>query len=245
MGTVDARVARVLEQAFRITLTDPGDGASELLYLQSLASEMVLEGAEPPLMVSGDLLERALFARLSTPAEDMSQWWKADPEAAPVTWLLRSYHRCREESRRLNARDADFAERATSALRQGLELCVNYSGLLLNPAMADMFPQPGLAYPDLETDTVEEVQNFTFAEEEKDVPEETKQSLIVQRHEFLINQDFVRHTQPEEILAHIESLDAVEKRDTDLVIDIMSGVMVEKKKGGNQAQVHRLMGDFL
>ena len=141
MGTVDERVARVLEQAFRITLTDPGDGASELFYLQSLASEMVLEGAEPP-MVSGDLLERALFARLSTPAEDMSQWWKADPEAAPVTWLLRSYHRCREESRRLNARDADFAERATSALRQGLELCVNYSGLLLNPAMADMFPQP-------------------------------------------------------------------------------------------------------
>ena len=145
MGTVDARVARVLEQAFRITLTDPGDGASELLYLQSLASEMVMEGAEPPLMVSGDLLERALFARLSTPAEDMSQWWKADPEAAPVTWLLRSYHRCREESRRLNARDADFAERATSALRQGLELCVNYSGLLLNPAMADMFPQPQAA----------------------------------------------------------------------------------------------------
>ena len=48
MGTVDERVARVLEQAFRITLTDPGDGASELLYLQSLASEMVLEGAEPP-----------------------------------------------------------------------------------------------------------------------------------------------------------------------------------------------------
>ena len=62
MGTVDERVARVLEQAFRITLTDPGDGASELLYLQSLASEMVMEGAEPPLMVSGDLLERALFA---------------------------------------------------------------------------------------------------------------------------------------------------------------------------------------
>ena len=142
---MDERVAQVLERAFRITLTDPGDGSSESLYLQSLASEMVMEGAEPPLTVSGDLLERALFARLSTPVEEMSRWWMTDPEAAPVTWLLRSYHRCREESRRLNARDVEFAERATSALRQGLELCVNYSGLLLNPAMADMFPQPQAA----------------------------------------------------------------------------------------------------
>ena len=64
---MDERVAQVLERAFRITLTDPGDGSSESLYLQSLASEMVMEGAEPPLTVSGDLLERALFARLSTP----------------------------------------------------------------------------------------------------------------------------------------------------------------------------------
>ena len=54
------------------------------LYLESLAQELVMEGAEPPFAVSPDQLERALFARLSTPTDQLGSW-SSDPEAAPVT----------------------------------------------------------------------------------------------------------------------------------------------------------------
>ena len=51
MSSTESKLAEVIQRVFRVTLTDPGaDGAAggDLLYLESLAIELVTEGAEPP-----------------------------------------------------------------------------------------------------------------------------------------------------------------------------------------------------
>ena len=147
-SSTDAKLAEVIERVFRMTLTAPGDDAASAsargdrpLYLESLAQELVMEGAEPPFAVSPDQLERALFARLSTPTDQLGSW-SSDPEAAPVRWLMRSYARARSETRKTRSRDEAYAEALAAALATCRELCVSYVGLLLNPAMRGTFPQP-------------------------------------------------------------------------------------------------------
>ena len=115
-SSTDAKLAEVIERVFRMTLTAPGDDAASAsargdrpLYLESLAQELVMEGAEPPFAVSPDQLERALFARLSTPTDQLGSW-SSDPEAAPVRWLMRSYARARSETRKTRSRDEAYAE---------------------------------------------------------------------------------------------------------------------------------------
>eukprot|EP00740_Mantoniella_antarctica_P002350 CAMPEP_0181365752 /NCGR_PEP_ID=MMETSP1106-20121128/10275_1 /TAXON_ID=81844 /ORGANISM="Mantoniella antarctica, Strain SL-175" /LENGTH=527 /DNA_ID=CAMNT_0023480929 /DNA_START=56 /DNA_END=1636 /DNA_ORIENTATION=- len=148
MASVQEKLSQTLERVFRITLTD-GAGADEgdaPLYLAGLVQELIMEGSEPPLLVTGDNLERVLFARLSAPADQLPPAFLAsDPEAAPFKWLVRSYDRCYQETRRTASRDKDFAEKVHAALAACFELCVSYCGLLLNPDMAGMFPQPPAA----------------------------------------------------------------------------------------------------
>ena len=145
MSSTESKLAEVIQRVFRVTLTDPGaDGAAggDLLYLESLAIELVSEGAEPPFLVTEPLLERALIARLSLTADAMPERWRSDPEHAPFPWLLASFARCDAESRKTRSRDEAFAAAHADCLRQCFEYCVSYSGLLLNPTMAGMFPQP-------------------------------------------------------------------------------------------------------
>ena len=145
MSSTESKLAEVIQRVFRVTLTDPGaDGAAggDLLYLESLAIELVTEGAEPPFLVTEPLLERALIARLSLTTDALPPRWRSDPETAPFPWLLASFARCDAESRKTRSRDEAFAAAFAACLRQCFEYCVSYSGLLLNPAMAGMFPQP-------------------------------------------------------------------------------------------------------
>ena len=145
MSSTESKLAEVIQRVFRVTLTDPGaDGAAggDLLYLESLAIELVAEGAEPPFLVTEPLLERALIARLSLTTDALPPRWRSDPEAAPFPWLLASFARCDAESRKTRSRDEAFAAAFAACLRQCFEYCVSYSGLLLNPQMAGMFPQP-------------------------------------------------------------------------------------------------------
>ena len=145
MSSTESKLAEVIQRVFRVTLTDPGaDGAAggDLLYLESLAIELVSEGAEPPFLVTEPLLERALIARLSLTADAMPERWRSEPEHAPFPWLLASFARCDAESRKTRSRDEAFAAKNADCLRQCFEYCVSYSGLLLNPTMAGMFPQP-------------------------------------------------------------------------------------------------------
>ena len=135
----------------RITLTDDGGdssagGGGKALYLEALVQEMVMEGGEPPFLVTSDNLERVLFARLSTPLEALpSGFASSDPEAAPFKWLVRSYDRCYQETRKTMSRDKEYAEKLSTVLAACFELCISYCGLLLNPAMEGMFPQPPAA----------------------------------------------------------------------------------------------------
>ena len=145
MSSTESKLAEVIQRVFRVTLTDPGaDGGAggDLLYLESLAIELVSEGAEPPFLVTEPLLERALIARLSLTADAMPERWRSEPEHAPFPWLLASFARCDAESRKTRSRDEAFAAAHADCLRQCFEYCVSYSGLLLNPTMAGMFPQP-------------------------------------------------------------------------------------------------------
>ena len=145
MSSTESKLAEVIQRVFRVTLTDPGaDGAAggDLLYLESLAIELVTEGAEPPFLVTEPLLERALVARLSLTTDALPPRWRSDPEAAPFPWLLASFARCDAESRKTRSRDEAFAAAFATCLRQCFEYCVSYSGLLLNPQMEGMFPQP-------------------------------------------------------------------------------------------------------
>ena len=145
MSSTESKLAEVIQRVFRVTLTDPGaDGAAggDLLYLESLAIELVSEGAEPPFLVTEPLLERALIARLSLTTDALPERWRSDPEHAPFPWLLASFARCDAESRKTRSRDEAFAAAHADCLRQCFEYCVSYSGLLLNPQMAGMFPQP-------------------------------------------------------------------------------------------------------
>ena len=142
MTSTDKKLAEVIQRVFRIKLTDPGGGNSDLLFLEPLAVELVGEGGEPPFAVTPALLERALFARLSTSVEELPQQWQHDPEAAPFPWLLSSYNRCDTETRKTRSRDEAFAVQVSECLSNCFDLCISYSGLLLNPEMAGMFPQP-------------------------------------------------------------------------------------------------------
>ena len=142
MTSTDKKLAEVIQRVFRIKLTDPGVGNSDLLFLEPLAVELVGEGGEPPFAVTPALLERALFARLSTSVEELPQQWQHDPEAAPFPWLLSSYNRCDTETRKTRSRDEAFAVQVSECLSNCFDLCISYSGLLLNPEMAGMFPQP-------------------------------------------------------------------------------------------------------
>ena len=106
----------------------------------------MMEGGEPPFLITQDNLERVLFARLSTTPESLpSTFLASDPEAAPFKWLIRSYDRCYQETRKTMSRDKAYAESLSALLAASFELCVSYSGLLLNPAMEGMFPQPPAA----------------------------------------------------------------------------------------------------
>ena len=144
MASTESKLSDVIERVFRVTLNADRAGSCDRLHLESLASEMVMEGAEPPFAVTSDNLERVLFARLSTPADALGSW-ASDPEAAPFVWLVRSYDRCHQETRKTRSRDEAYAEALNTTLASCFELCVNYSGLLLNPAMAGTFPQPPAA----------------------------------------------------------------------------------------------------
>ena len=144
MASTESKLSDVIERVFRVTLNADRAGSGDRLHLESLASEMVMEGAEPPFAVTSDNLERVLFARLSTPSDALGSW-ASDPEAAPFVWLVRSYDRCHQETRKTRSRDEAYAEALTTTLASCFELCVNYSGLLLNPAMAGTFPQPPAA----------------------------------------------------------------------------------------------------
>jgi hypothetical protein len=125
-SSTDAKLAEVIERVFRMTLTAPGDDAASAsargdrpLYLESLAQELVMEGAEPPFAVSPDQLERALFARLSTPTDQLGSW-SSDPEAAPVRWLCIVHDRRDEKefASRSDALRANRTERETRASRR-------------------------------------------------------------------------------------------------------------------------------
>ena len=79
MSSTESKLAEVIQRVFRVTLTDPGaDGAAggDLLYLESLAIELVTEGAEPPFLVTEPLLERALIARLSLTTDALPPRWR-------------------------------------------------------------------------------------------------------------------------------------------------------------------------
>ena len=57
---------------------------------------------------------------------------------------MRSYLRCFHASRK-SASSKDLQEKQAALLAAANELCVSYCGLLLNPAMDGMFPQPEAA----------------------------------------------------------------------------------------------------
>jgi hypothetical protein len=149
MASTDSALADVIQRVFRVTLVDPGPSGSgergswsDLFYLESLAMELVTEGQEPPFVVTPVLLERALFARLNTASGDFPAEWQHDPELAPFPWLLASYNRCDVETRKTRSRDMAFATATSETLGNCFDMCVSYSGLVLNPATQGMFPQP-------------------------------------------------------------------------------------------------------
>ena len=140
----DERLSRTIEGAFRLTLTESA-GSDECVFLADLATELRSEGVSPPFAITADNLERVLFARLSTPQNAFPEGaWRRDPEAAPFAWLVRSYLRCFHASRK-SASSKDLQEKQAALLAAANELCVSYCGLLLNPAMDGMFPQPEAA----------------------------------------------------------------------------------------------------
>ena len=140
----DERLSRTIEGAFRLTLTESA-GSDECVFLADLATELRSEGVSPPFAITADNLERVLFARLSTPQDAFPEGaWRRDPEAAPFAWLVRSYLRCFHASRK-SASSKDLQEKQAALLAAANELCVSYCGLLLNPAMDGMFPQPEAA----------------------------------------------------------------------------------------------------
>ena len=70
--------------------------------------------------MTADNLERVLFARLSIPTASLSGTaFAADPESAPLKWLLRSYSRAYAETRKTLSRDKDYADKLAGTLAAG------------------------------------------------------------------------------------------------------------------------------
>eukprot|EP00240_Pyramimonas_obovata_P004627 CAMPEP_0118947780 /NCGR_PEP_ID=MMETSP1169-20130426/46647_1 /TAXON_ID=36882 /ORGANISM="Pyramimonas obovata, Strain CCMP722" /LENGTH=414 /DNA_ID=CAMNT_0006894063 /DNA_START=81 /DNA_END=1321 /DNA_ORIENTATION=+ len=129
-----AKLDALLQKTFRASL-DPSAQAP-LVFLSSLYEELQSESAVAPdarHCMDKDMIERMVFARLSMGQVD---------EETPFQYLIGCYRRSYEESRKLSSRDKEFTQLATETMIAAQELLVSYSGLLLNPMMEGMFPQP-------------------------------------------------------------------------------------------------------
>lgn len=121
----------VLRRVLAVTVK-PGsaEGAGLPVYLEQLSAELLSE--EKPTLLARDLTERALMDRLSV---------FAVPMEAPFLYLVNSYRRAWEESRKAQSmRDKASLAMVQEVLQQVKDLVVSYAVLML--VHAGMFPQP-------------------------------------------------------------------------------------------------------
>lgn len=133
---VEARVSDALARVFSVTL-DAAQTAAGVAYLAPVDQELRSErsdGQQP--LLSKETLERVLFSRLSEPPSASAG------SESPFRYLVGCYRRASDEGRRLTARDGEYGEKLQEALGFGRDLVVSYSGMLLNPNLEGMFPQP-------------------------------------------------------------------------------------------------------
>ncbi|KAK3246538.1 hypothetical protein CYMTET_43927, partial [Cymbomonas tetramitiformis] len=126
---VNALISRIFAVSLDAAALPP------VVYLEGLREELAQEseqaGGSGKLLLSQDSLERVLFARLSV---------AQPPTETHFQYLVGCYRRSYEESRK-TVRDKDMSQVVFDVTTLSCQLVVNYSGLLLNPDMAAMFPQ--------------------------------------------------------------------------------------------------------
>ncbi|KAL2898658.1 putative ubiquitin conjugation factor E4 [Bienertia sinuspersici] len=118
----------ILRKIFLVTLIDPVETNSGVVYLELTAAEILSEGKE--LKLSRDVMERVLIDRLSNELPN------AEP---PFSYLVGCYRRaCEENKKILNMKDKNLRSEMELVVKQAKKLAVSYCRIHLgNP---DMFP---------------------------------------------------------------------------------------------------------
>ncbi|KAI8620007.1 ubiquitin elongating factor core-domain-containing protein [Chytriomyces sp. MP71] len=139
---------------FQVELDPTVAQAKGFIHLASLAEDLISESL-PSTVLTFDLVDRIIHSRLSRPENALIEMPK---NPALLDYLISCWKRCREAHRRINgiletgtmslvaspdeaAKLKHLANTRTNILVKTREVVMNYAGLVLNPDMADMFPQ--------------------------------------------------------------------------------------------------------
>ena len=102
-------VDEILKRVLHVTLAapldsstsqKPGGGASDIVYLEQLAAELLSEGL--PVRLSADVVERAVMARLSMGEDSMIELTGPAAKLTPLDYAVGAYARSLEEGRKAN-----------------------------------------------------------------------------------------------------------------------------------------------
>ncbi|KAJ3115786.1 hypothetical protein HK100_001231, partial [Physocladia obscura] len=139
---------------FNVELESAAATSKGFIYLDSLANELRTEGSKVTL--TSNNIDRILYARLSRPENAAA----SSPTNPPLfDYLVSCWKRSREAHRRVNVVVSEkapaarlpkddieklnaLAQERISILISTKELIVSYSGLVVNPELAEMYPQP-------------------------------------------------------------------------------------------------------
>lgn len=118
----------IIRKIFLVSLIDPMENDSRIVYLEMTAAEVLSEGKD--LRLSRDLMERVLIDRLS------GNFAAAEP---PFQYLVNCYRRAHDEGKKIaNMKDKSVRSEMELVVKQAKKLAVSYC--LIHLGDPDMFP---------------------------------------------------------------------------------------------------------